>query len=173
MEKTIAGFEHYTITEDGLIHAKERVILRTDGHTYTQRRQVMKPILNKRYGRYMVGLLTGVGREKKTIWVHRLVALTFIPNPNGYKEVNHINGVKTDNRVVNLEWCDRTHNMRHAFKMGLFPDRSGENHSNYKGGISKREGYDRVWRRAKSRCLDWKSLTEQQREELFNLKLRV
>lgn len=39
-----------------------------------------------------------------------MVATLFIDNPNGYKEVNHINGIKSDNSKNNLEWCDRTYN---------------------------------------------------------------
>ncbi len=50
----------------------------------------------------------------KTYKIHRLVATAFIPNPMNYKEVNHINEVKSDNRVENLEWCDRSYNINYG-----------------------------------------------------------
>ena len=52
-------------------------------------------------------------------YVHRLVAETFIPNPNNYSEVNHIDGNKRNNCVANLEWCTRSDNLMHACAMRL------------------------------------------------------
>lgn len=52
--------------------------------------------------------------KSKTFKVHILVAWTWIPNPNNYKEINHINENKHDNRVENLEWCDRKKNVNHG-----------------------------------------------------------
>lgn len=50
----------------------------------------------------------------KLIYVHRLVAETFIPNPNNYREVNHKNKNRSDNNVNNLEWCDGKYNVAYS-----------------------------------------------------------
>lgn len=57
------------------------------------------------------------GRKYK-LYVHRLVAEAFIPNPNNYKEVNHIDCNRSNNTVNNLEWCDRSTNMKHVWSKG-------------------------------------------------------
>jgi hypothetical protein len=58
--------------------------------------------------------------------LHRLVAQMFIPNPDNLPVINHIDGDKTNNHVSNLEWCNKSHNERHAQRMGLKNKALGE-----------------------------------------------
>jgi hypothetical protein len=85
-------------------------------------RNTGKPLILKPYKRsngYLQLRIFKNGVEGKTIAVHRLVAKAFIPNPKNKPQVNHINAVKYDNRVENLEWCTSMENNKHRDLLGL------------------------------------------------------
>lgn len=76
-------------------------------------------ILNGFMGKHYLTVV--LCKDKKiTKYIHRLVAIAFIPNPEHHKEVNHIDGNKTNNHVSNLEWVSHAGNMKHAIKNDLF-----------------------------------------------------
>jgi hypothetical protein len=102
--KQIKKYPNYFVTEEGLIFSsKTNKFLK---FSYDQQ------------GYQRVCLYVG-NCKNKTIKVHRLVAETFIENVENKKDVNHIDGNKTNNNISNLEWCTRSENIKHAFKNGL------------------------------------------------------
>jgi predicted DNA-binding protein (UPF0251 family) len=94
-------------------------------------------LLTDKYGYLHIKLCRNY--QEKSVKVHRLIAKAFIPNLENKKEVNHIDGIKANNHVSNLEWATRSENMKHAFRTGLwFPNPTkGEEH--YQAKLSKEE----------------------------------
>ena len=106
--KWIKNYEGlYSVTEDGHIYrcVYDRVI------EVAQRK-------NSSNGYLRIKLHKG-GGVRTDVYVHRVVAETFIPNPENKKCVNHIDGNKTNNVVSNLEWVTPSENTRHAYATGL------------------------------------------------------
>lgn len=85
--------------------------------------RILKPTTN--YKGYLKITLHIDVRSMKTLSIHRLVAQAFIPNPENKPQVNHINCIKTDNNITNLEWCNNSENQIHAFKNGLQTSNGG------------------------------------------------
>lgn len=106
----------YQISNLGRVKSKERLI--NDGRTegYRKRKEIIIGI--KTNNKYHSVSLSKNG-IKKPYLVHRLVAETFIENKEQKLEVNHINGIKSDNRVENLEWVTRIENSIHSWNNGL------------------------------------------------------
>ena len=79
-------------------------------------------------------------RERnKKFFVHRLMAITFIPNPENKPQVNHINGIKNDNRLENLEWVTPSEQIQHAYDTGL---QSAKGEKNGQSKLTQEEVYE-------------------------------
>jgi hypothetical protein len=80
------------------------------------------------YRRYVLSTI----KDKKLGLEHRIFALCFIPNPEDKEQVNHIDGIKSNNSLSNLEWNTQSENMYHAYRTGLQKPLIGENHGSAK-----------------------------------------
>jgi hypothetical protein len=113
----ISGYDgFYKVSNLGNIKSLQRYVKCKDGSVRLFQEKILS---GGKAGRGYLLVTLFKGAKKRMEYVHRLVAEAFIPNVNNYPQINHKNGIKTDNRVENLEWCNNSMNMKHAFKTGL------------------------------------------------------
>ncbi len=114
----IPGFLGYSISREGSVWSD-----------YVNR--PLKPFTDSGGPGYVrVGLLRD--GKQRLVGLHRLLAIVFLPGYHPSFQVNHKNGVKTDNRLENLEWCTPKYNLDHARSTGLRVQACGEAQGNSK-----------------------------------------
>lgn len=118
MAQPIRGSPNYSIDESGNVFNKDK--------------KKLKP--QKNHKGYLRVYLYDDSHVRKCFLIHRLVAQTFIPNPNNLPEVNHKDTNKENNCVSNLEWVSGSENIKHAIEKGVhfIPTARGEDSTNHK-----------------------------------------
>lgn len=135
--KPVIGYEgSYEISNYGTVRSLARIVSDRNGKRYQTQSKTLRPTEN-RLGYLMVRLYHNTTLTKRDFSIHRLVAKCFCSNINGYEEVNHKNGIKSDNRWDNLEWCTRSMNMLHCTRV-LKNNPGNKGNFNEKNGASKR-----------------------------------
>ena len=118
--KSVTNYEgYYEVSNLGRVRSLTRQIEKRENGNIT---------ILTRTGKITTAIITEKGYERvglskdavqKNCLVHRLVGIEFIDNPEGKPQINHINGIKTDNNVDNLEWVTNEENFKHSVELGL------------------------------------------------------
>ena len=140
MLKDIPGYEgHYRITENGAIYSlRSKKWLSAATKTRTSRSGAKGKEIK-------VISLSTCPSDRKSHYISRLIALTFVPNPNNYTQVNHIDGNPCNNHCSNIEWCTQSQNIKHAYDNKLMTPRRGLRGNNKSGEPNIRQTSNGKW----------------------------
>jgi hypothetical protein len=125
--RKIAGFENYEVSNFGLVRSIKRFTGK-GGNYINDKLVYLKPSDD---GSGYLQVILYNNKKPKSFKVHKIVANSFIPNIHNKPTVNHINGIKYDNSVQNLEWATRSENTKHKYIIGI-DNNKGENHPSNK-----------------------------------------
>ena len=103
----------YQVSNLGRVKSLKRI---TIGEKYGKHKIKEKILKEGKCGKYNIVILRKNG-QNKTFYIHRLVAKAFIDNINNYPEINHKDGNTINNNVKNLEWCNRSYNIKHSYRI--------------------------------------------------------
>lgn len=121
----VAGYEgHYEVSSFGRVRSIARTRKGKGGSPVAVRERILST-----HGLMGSGYPAVSLSAKRSVYVHRLVAAAFIPNPDMRKAINHIDGDKKNPAADNLEWTTHRDNARHASRLGLLA--TGERHGRY------------------------------------------
>lgn len=114
--KDITGYEGlYQVSNFSRIRSLDRTVKVSNPTRFRFfKGQIVNPV--KLPIGYLVVTLSNIRKNRRVLYVHRLVATEFIDNPNRYEVINHIDGDPTNNSLSNLEWCTQRENVGHFFK---------------------------------------------------------
>lgn len=129
--KDIEGLQgFYQVSNLGKVRSVDRHIKYSDKRSHRYEGKILLTKINRGYEYLSVS----INSKSMTFKVHRLVAQAFIPNPNNYPQVNHIDENKLNNHAENLEWCTSEYNNQYGTK----PEKSKANTPKTDRAISHR-----------------------------------